>query len=203
LGEQDGEQNGEQSFSLAIGARVRSFRQGDGLRLVDLSNKTGLSVSFLSQLERGLTAASMRSLIRIAEALGRTPHQLMADPPEGTSRWSITRREDSVVVRNDSGTARPIVERNASFSALEFEGGPTRYFGSYYHLSGDHLLYVVSGTFEIDIDGVVSRLGPGDSAYTAAGVPLRWRRIGRGGRLVSFLPLPGIDHPSELPGVEP
>ena len=54
----------------AFSERLRRIRRGQSLTLKDLSALTGLSVSFLSEIERGLAQPSMASLKKIRKALG-------------------------------------------------------------------------------------------------------------------------------------
>ena len=53
----------------SVGGRLRSLRLARRLTLRDIATRAGLSESFLSQLERGQTGATVQSLQRIAEAL--------------------------------------------------------------------------------------------------------------------------------------
>jgi transcriptional regulator with XRE-family HTH domain len=163
--------------ATSLGGRIRRRRHDQGLRLVDLAKRTDLSVSFLSQMERGLTEPSMRSLIRIADALGITPHGLMDGTPPSTKRWSITRAGTMPTVPNDSGTARTMIEANPAVAAVDFVGGPLRYF-TYYTLPHDNVILVLSGRYELDVDGAISTLKAGDAAFVQQGVPHRWRRLG-------------------------
>lgn len=48
--------------------RIRDLRKKHDYTLKDLSDKTGLSVSFLSQVERGATTLAITSLKKIADA---------------------------------------------------------------------------------------------------------------------------------------
>src|SRR5688572_29170358 len=70
--ETDGAQRAE------LGSTIRRLRKEQGLTLVQLAKLAQLSHPFLSQLERGLTHPSMRSLHRIALALGTTQQTLLA-----------------------------------------------------------------------------------------------------------------------------
>ncbi len=54
---------------MKIGYRVKDLRNRQRLTLKELAKKTGLTTSFLSQLERDLTSPSVSSLEKIAEAL--------------------------------------------------------------------------------------------------------------------------------------
>lgn len=53
-----------------LGERIRRKREELGLSLRELAERTDLTASFLSQIERDLADPSIKSLRRIAEALG-------------------------------------------------------------------------------------------------------------------------------------
>lgn len=57
-------------LSRVIGGHVRAFRQQQGQTLRALSASSGLSVGFLSQLERGLTSIGLTTLRDLAHCLG-------------------------------------------------------------------------------------------------------------------------------------
>lgn len=52
--------------------KIKALRKNQGMTLKELSDKTGLSVSFLSQIERGNTSLAITSLKKIASALGES-----------------------------------------------------------------------------------------------------------------------------------
>lgn len=53
-----------------LGKRLNKRRKEMGLSLRELAEKTSLTASFLSQLERGVTNPSLKSVQKIADALG-------------------------------------------------------------------------------------------------------------------------------------
>ena len=55
---------------MKIGYRIKDLRTRQRITLKQLARKTGLTTSFLSQLERDLTSPSINSLEKIAEAMG-------------------------------------------------------------------------------------------------------------------------------------
>lgn len=59
----------ETRLNQIVGGRLRELRQGGGLTLKQLANRTGLSVSLISQIELGKSAASMSTLHKLATAL--------------------------------------------------------------------------------------------------------------------------------------
>ena len=63
------------AVALAIingGSPIAAYRQHLGLTLQALSGKTGLAVSYISEIERGRKAGSMAAMKGIAGALGTT-----------------------------------------------------------------------------------------------------------------------------------
>jgi hypothetical protein len=55
---------------LAFGPRLRKWRQGQELPLKHVADDLGVSISVLSQWERGLRYPSIRNLARVAEYMG-------------------------------------------------------------------------------------------------------------------------------------
>ncbi len=62
----------EDRLNMEIGRRLRRLRQERQLNLRQLATRTGLSVSLISQIELGKTAASLSTLYKIVTALGVT-----------------------------------------------------------------------------------------------------------------------------------
>ena len=60
----------EQRLNLSIGERIRTRRHELGLTLKQVGGRTGLSVSLISQIELGKSAASVHTLYKVATALG-------------------------------------------------------------------------------------------------------------------------------------
>jgi DNA-binding response OmpR family regulator len=59
----------ETRLNLVVGTRLREKRSASQLTLKQLANRTGLSVSLISQIELGKSAASMSTLHKLATAL--------------------------------------------------------------------------------------------------------------------------------------
>ncbi len=66
------------NLSLRLGQRIRTLRQSSATRLTqeELASRAGISVSFLSMIERGERAPHIETLCRVAEALGITIGEL-------------------------------------------------------------------------------------------------------------------------------
>jgi len=68
-----------EQLQRSIGDIIRNMRKEKDLTLKQMSHRTGLSVSLLSQIERAESAASIESLYRIALALGTRIRDLFGD----------------------------------------------------------------------------------------------------------------------------
>jgi transcriptional regulator with XRE-family HTH domain len=86
-----------------LGAAIRRRRHGRGLTLAALSASAGVSVSLLSQVERGLLDPSLDSLRSIADALGTSPFRLLEE--EGTVA-GIVRRGAGRLITSEDGAFR-------------------------------------------------------------------------------------------------
>ena len=69
----------EEELHKTIGTSIRRFRKDRGLTLKQLSRRTGLSVSLLSQIERAESSASVSSLYKLSAALDVRLTELFGD----------------------------------------------------------------------------------------------------------------------------
>lgn len=63
----------------AIGRRIKSYRRQAGLRQADLAEKLDVSVSYISQIEHGITEVSLKRLDEIALLVETKLQYLVAD----------------------------------------------------------------------------------------------------------------------------
>ena len=68
-----------------IGRRIHALRQKNALSLREMAQQSGLTASFLSQVERGVVNSSIESLRRITNSLGVTMVQLLDSEDDTTS----------------------------------------------------------------------------------------------------------------------
>jgi DNA-binding transcriptional MerR regulator len=160
------------------GRPLRRLRQRHGMSLRDASARTGLSVSFLSALERGLSGASIASLQRLSAAYGTTLVQLFGPPP-AVGHQRLVRAGDGAVLR--LGTSEVRIEQLAR-DATELE--PQLFVlapgassdGSYAH-EGEEFLYLLSGALTVWVGNRERyRLRrAGDALTFPSTLPHRWR----------------------------
>jgi transcriptional regulator with XRE-family HTH domain len=159
-------------LQLELGRWVRLMRRRQGKSLAAVAADSGLSQSFLSQMERGLVQPSLRSMNRVARALGTTASAIFA----------LQTSEPVSVVRYGQGEvfseARVLVRGNRAMHAIEIRSAPAE-FGDYFEHPGEEMLYVISGKVEAEIGRAASfTLNAGDALYYEGMVGHRWRNVG-------------------------
>ena len=163
-----------------LGRAIRALRRERGMTLVQVAAAAGLSQPFLSQLELGRSRPSMRSLYRIAGALGTTQQTLLGlaagDPPEEPVRGT-----GAPLLDVESGGARLLLHDPGGADVTEFVGVPPEY-GEFFTHGRKELLYVAQGRIEVELreDGAsrFAELGPRDSLGYPGSVEHRFRRLG-------------------------
>lgn len=63
----------------AMGRRIRKRRKALRMTQERLSEKAGVSVSFIGHVERGTRKASLETLINVAQALDLSPNEILCD----------------------------------------------------------------------------------------------------------------------------
>jgi transcriptional regulator with XRE-family HTH domain len=71
-----------------IGKTIRAIRKSRGLNIADIAKQTGLTISHISQIERGVANPSLITLSKLAETFG-VPITLFFE--EGQSKYTVVR----------------------------------------------------------------------------------------------------------------
>lgn len=168
-----------------IGERIRRLRLKRSMGLVELGRHTGLSASFLSQLETGRVVPTLRNLARIAIVFGRDLSYFFE--PEPHPLFRVHRRSERVRLPQ-SGVDDPTYY----FESLAYMV-PERQLDPYYaefvpvkkpaevkpHVHpGYEFLYVLQGELEIRHGDRSHVLIAGDSVYFDAGTSHSYRCAG-------------------------
>lgn len=70
--------------TAALGDRIREHRQALGISQEALAERAGLHWTFVGQVERGRRNLNLHNLLKLAQALGINPAELVdgLEPPE-------------------------------------------------------------------------------------------------------------------------
>jgi transcriptional regulator with XRE-family HTH domain len=162
--------------------RIAFLRKQKSMTLDRLAISSGLTKSYLSKVERGLSVPSISTAMKIARSLELSVGQLLGE----------TQYDDAIsIVRGDE---RPSFMRGGSSSGYDYEMlAPGKQFKTMepfimrppltfqddrrFNHSGQEIIFVLSGQMEIDFGGERYKLNKGDCAYFDAHVPHRSRSL--------------------------
>jgi transcriptional regulator with XRE-family HTH domain len=158
-----------------IGERLRAIRLLRRRTLKEIAHAGGVSESFLSQLERGRSSASVATLQRLAGALGIDVSDLFA--PDGLPRPRVLRRDARQSVlwghlgRKALLTPKPF--HSLEVVAAEFDPGGSTGDEPYTHGDSEELLLVLDGRVHVQLGTDVHDLRAGDSVHYRSSTPHR------------------------------
>lgn len=168
--------------TIDVGKQIKSIRKRKGLTLQDLAEKSEISATAISAIERNVSSPTVSTLSCIAKALGESLSALL-----GETEISY------VLTRSDRRERLATEIRNADFHGLS-SGMPGQRFlpmlsvlkpgavsgEDYVTHRGEEFFLVLSGSLEIETSGQLLRLEKGDSLHFRGHTPYRWKNISEG-----------------------
>jgi DNA-binding transcriptional MerR regulator/quercetin dioxygenase-like cupin family protein len=163
---------------LLPGQRFRRLRIRRGLSLAQVAKATGVSVGFLSALERGQMRSSVATLRRIARFY-RT-NILSLFETAGDHPRLVRPAQRKILETTRDVRMELLAWGNTAMEPHLFRIKPGGGSGESYSHEGEEFLHVLRGDFEIWLNsGEHFRLKPGDSLYFESSIPHRWKNPGR------------------------
>lgn len=193
-----------------LGEKIREERRKRKLTLELLSQKTGLSKSFLSQIERGLAQPSVSSLKKIAQEFGLSVVSLFANDTNSRNFLNVfpaldARKQNGrsyvqdvkVVRRNRRKTLTlpgskisyelitPDLNRQMEILFLHFSPGDSSGEEPLLDPPGEKCCLVLKGSMDYRVGEEIYHLEAGDSIYHPAHIPHSWQ--GRGNEPIEVI----------------
>lgn len=147
----------------SLGRRLREVREAKGITLAALAEQAGLTKGFISQLERGLSQASVTSLQRICAALDLPPGAILDPLPEGPVAPA-----DAPEISFGGQGARDRLLTPAGFPGFQVLHATVQPHGRNLGTGAprpdqSHFVLVLHGTFTVTLNGAANKLSPGQS----------------------------------------
>jgi mannose-6-phosphate isomerase-like protein (cupin superfamily)/DNA-binding XRE family transcriptional regulator len=191
---------------VELGAKLKEIRRNKGVTLQQIADQTGLSKSFVSQIETGVANPSIASLKKITDVLGVPLGALFTHSENGSSDSQVA----SSSIANGAGGAAPsgldpggevrVVRRNRRKMLIEpgrkgkmylltpdlqrklevilGEEQPGNADEEWYSHIGEECGFVLEGRYEVSVGDRVFVLEAGDSIYFPSHLPHKTRVLG-------------------------
>ncbi len=163
----------------SVGARIREQRKSASVSLQQLADRTGLSIGYLSQVERGVSSASIKAIALIADGLSVDIAALFPNSTEGSANGRLVFRqsERSAFGPNMEGVRKELLTPGEGgglrLFLMEIEPGGHSGDTLYAH-AGEEAGTVLSGELHLTVETESWLLAEGDSFRFASGRPHRW-----------------------------
>jgi transcriptional regulator with XRE-family HTH domain len=173
-------------IDLWVGEQLRQRRKGQGWSLQQVADACEISVSLLSQIERGLRSVSPRTLEALASVLQLPLDTLSRNirPSEGEADGSVVRAgrhrrldQEDRRIRKENLTPPAAAGGIEMYRALIEPGGSTG-DALFMTFKGEQIGYVIDGQLELLIEERLHKLLAGDSFCYDGASPRRWRNPG-------------------------
>ncbi|CAJ1505216.1 helix-turn-helix domain-containing protein [[Mycobacterium] holstebronense] len=157
---------------------LRAVRKQRGLTLEGLAERTGLTKSYLSKIERSRSTPSIAVAIKVAQALDVDVAQLFSERGD-EDKIAVDRAADRSEDRQRyRAMAANMLGKSMSPFVVRPTGDASR-DGHPVH-QGQEFVFVHTGTVELEYGDTTLTLGAGDSAYFDASISHRLRSVGSG-----------------------
>jgi transcriptional regulator with XRE-family HTH domain len=170
---------------MHVGEAINKLRKEKRMTLLDLCRKSGVALATLSRIENGKMTGTLKSHMRIAEALGITIIDLYKDLPESKKTLEVkTKEPEQKVTVHDKKSSTvmlvsslqnkkmlPLFITIAKLARTNTDQTPT---------DVDKFIYVLMGKIEANIGEEKYVLSYGDTIYFDSSAPHYFKNIGNG-----------------------
>lgn len=191
---------------MTLGEKLKSIRLQRKITLEELSHKSEVSKSLLSQIERNISVPTVITLERITRAFGMATSELFfelensgksvsakasREKKDGNSDWgenaqngksvAIVRRSDRkklILPRSEAEyeLLSPDLRRKIEFITVCFPAGAK--ITNFFNHKGEECGVILEGKLKGIIGDQVVVLEEGDSIYIDSSIPHRWENAG-------------------------
>lgn len=176
------------SAASAMGLRLRALRASRHLPLVEVARAVGISVGFLSAIERSHMSASVGTLRKLARYYKLNILDFF-DPAQ--SNPYLVRPAERKRLDAGAGVKMELLAwGNTVMEPHLFTIAPGAGSGESYSHEGEEFLFVVRGSLDIALEGQSHRLLAGDSFYFESNTAHTWRNSGKTETVVLWVNTP-------------
>lgn len=164
----------------SLGMRLRLRRKELGRTMQDVAAASGLTVGFISQIERDISRPSLASLFAVAKALETSVDRFLSLAP-ARDHHATTRAAQRSKFR--LGSTEPMYEfLEPGFPEAKLNACithvPPGFSSEVMRHEGEEFVYLIAGTMVYEVEGVEYRLQAGDTLHFNSTRPHASRNTG-------------------------
>ena len=163
--------------AVAIGSHLRQLRSKRRLSLAQVAKTVGISVGFLSALERSQMSGSVGTLRKLARFY--KTNILDFFDATGASSRQVRPTQRKVLEAGPGVRMELLAWGNTVMEPHLFRVAPGAGSGDSYSHEGEEFLYILRGALMITLENEEYRLKAGDSFYFESATPHNWKNPGR------------------------
>jgi DNA-binding response OmpR family regulator/mannose-6-phosphate isomerase-like protein (cupin superfamily) len=161
-----------------LGEKIKSIRKSKGIKIKQLSTRSGLTESSISMIENGKISPSITTINKIAMALSVHPIEFFEI--EKHKKWIVTRKgeREKMLFDNSDNKLEFLIKdkkdyRNEIF--ISYLGANQKSFDEYITHDGYKFGYVLSGSVDVELGNERVRVNEGDTIFFEAIIPHLWK----------------------------
>lgn len=179
----------EKTNSPSVGEQLLRLRNREGLTLVSVARRAGISPSFLSSLERDLANPSIATLQKLARIYNTNVLSFFNE--RRTTRRLVHPRDRKAFKPNPGVLMELLAFGKTCMEPHLFRIAPGASSGGSYDHAGEEFIYVMEGKLEIWLDEIERyELETGDSLYFESTLAHRWRNLSKGETVLLWVNTP-------------
>ncbi len=171
-----------QSVLPELGRLLRIYREKSNRHLGEIAEKAGISISMLSQIERGKVSPSIDTLMMVCRAqdidIGELFRRLSPDSPVRIHKSGERLRIERNGIRYEQLMTTQVVAFPIELFLIEIEGGCATEMSGGGH-EGVEMGYVLQGAALLTVGSADYHIDESDSIYFSANLPHRLANQGR------------------------
>jgi transcriptional regulator with XRE-family HTH domain len=164
-----------------LGNRLRARRRELGLTIASVAQASGLTVGFISQIERDISRPSLVSLYAVARALDTGVDQFLSEAPPRQHQMVSHSTKRAKFSLGATAPSYEFLEPGFADAALNacITHIPPGFASEIMRHEGEDFVYLISGTMLYLVDGVEYPLEAGGTLHFASSLPHMSRNPGQ------------------------
>jgi len=169
---------------LALGKRIKSFRERKGLSVTELADKSGVPQGQLQKYEKNEEQPIIAHLIQLAKALDVNVADIFRNRPPSKEAFEIIRKKDREEVRAALKKSKgnifdyayvllttPSDEKHLDAFMIELQPQGKRSAAGKVSHAGEEFIFILEGELKGEIEGKAFHIKAGDSLYLRSTAP--------------------------------